>query len=142
MYPSTPSIHPYDHPLSRHYSRPLSELFGTARLSAAAASLRIGVAAGTVGNDQAQKLAHPRAGRCLEDAAPLRRRLVAELEQRGGAPDAAVDERGIGAREMQRRHRDAVTIAGRHRRHPTPRSEEHTSELPSLMRISYAVFCL
>src|SRR3546814_11542159 len=28
---------------------------------------------------------------------------------------------------------------GRHRR---PRSEEHTSELQSLMRISYAVFCL
>src|SRR3546814_6587200 len=29
-------------------------------------------------------------------------------------------------------------------RHPThmPRSEEHTSELQSLMRISYAVFCL
>src|SRR3546814_1589451 len=25
---------------------------------------------------------------------------------------------------------------------PLPRSEEHTSELPSLMRISYAVFCL
>src|SRR3546814_2234397 len=25
---------------------------------------------------------------------------------------------------------------------PTARSEEHTSELPSLMRISYAVFCL
>src|SRR3546814_4998173 len=26
--------------------------------------------------------------------------------------------------------------------HPTHRSEEHTSELQSLMRISYAVFCL
>src|SRR3546814_5068125 len=26
--------------------------------------------------------------------------------------------------------------------HPTDRSEEHTSELQSLMRISYAVFCL
>src|SRR3546814_5203406 len=26
--------------------------------------------------------------------------------------------------------------------HTTPRSEEHTSELQSLMRISYAVFCL
>src|SRR3546814_3970307 len=26
--------------------------------------------------------------------------------------------------------------------HATPRSEEHTSELQSLMRISYAVFCL
>src|SRR3546814_9264360 len=25
---------------------------------------------------------------------------------------------------------------------PAPRSEEHTSELPALMRISYAVFCL
>src|SRR3546814_7230719 len=28
------------------------------------------------------------------------------------------------------------------RRVPPPRSEEHTSELQSLMRISYAVFCL
>src|SRR3546814_16143650 len=30
----------------------------------------------------------------------------------------------------------------RARRAPAPRSEEHTSELQSLMRISYAVFCL
>src|SRR3546814_2696449 len=29
-----------------------------------------------------------------------------------------------------------------HRRSPDQRSEEHTSELQSLMRISYAVFCL
>src|SRR3546814_2373674 len=28
------------------------------------------------------------------------------------------------------------------RRARAPRSEEHTSELPSLMRISYSVFCL
>src|SRR3546814_3616813 len=28
------------------------------------------------------------------------------------------------------------------RANPSPRSEEHTSELQSLMRISYAVFCL
>src|SRR3546814_4906714 len=27
-------------------------------------------------------------------------------------------------------------------KNPNPRSEEHTSELQSLMRISYAVFCL
>src|SRR3546814_9752222 len=33
-----------------------------------------------------------------------------------------------------RRHRDEVQVDGR--------SEEHTSELQSLMRISYAVFCL
>src|SRR3546814_946547 len=31
---------------------------------------------------------------------------------------------------------------GLSRRHRPPRSEEHTSELQSLMRISYAVFCL
>src|SRR3546814_10524487 len=34
---------------------------------------------------------------------------------------------------VQPRHRDAVEVH---------RSEEHTSELQSLMRISYAVFCL
>src|SRR3546814_8136878 len=34
-------------------------------------------------------------------------------------------------------------FAGQHRRQPFGgRSEEHTSELQSLMRISYAVFCL
>src|SRR3546814_6259299 len=30
----------------------------------------------------------------------------------------------------------------KHESCPNPRSEEHTSELQSLMRISYAVFCL
>src|SRR3546814_10306776 len=34
-----------------------------------------------------------------------------------------------------------LEISGRPRR-PSPRSEEHTSELQSLMRSSYAVFCL
>src|SRR3546814_4729166 len=37
--------------------------------------------------------------------------------------------------EMQRRDRYACTLGNF-------RSEEHTSELQSLMRISYAVFCL
>src|SRR3546814_10582770 len=38
----------------------------------------------------------------------------------------------------QSRHAERVgRVSGRHRR-----SEEHTSELQSLMRISYAVFCL
>src|SRR3546814_10033502 len=32
--------------------------------------------------------------------------------------------------------------APQHQRQPLTRSEEHTSELQSLMRISYAVFCL
>src|SRR3546814_5419420 len=38
------------------------------------------------------------------------------------------------------RHRPARPAVLRHRNHG--RSEEHTSELQSLMRISYAVFCL
>src|SRR3546814_5278374 len=38
---------------------------------------------------------------------------------------------------------DALSIAPAPRNPPTDsRSEEHTSELQSLMRISYAVFCL
>src|SRR3546814_6580685 len=39
--------------------------------------------------------------------------------------------------DARRRH-----AAGRGHRHLRARSEEHTSELQSLMRISYAVFCL
>src|SRR3546814_2062569 len=52
--------------------------------------------------------------------------------------------------ELARRHKVAIVYAD-HERFPrideptadfTYRSEEHTSELQSLMRISYAVFCL
>src|SRR3546814_4820270 len=39
-------------------------------------------------------------------------------------------------------HRFAAARASRARRRVHARSEEHTSELQSLMRISYAVFCL
>src|SRR3546814_4551582 len=49
---------------------------------------------------------------------------------RGGVADHA------GGARQQQRHR-----AARRRQHRA-RSEEHTSELQSLMRISYAVFCL
>src|SRR3546814_3452281 len=60
----------------------------------------------------------------------------------------------VGKGEAQRVGQAAVTIAlqhhalaARHHRHfgeraDDERSEEHTSELQSLMRISYAVFCL
>src|SRR3546814_6679386 len=47
------------------------------------------------------------------------------------------------AGRSQRRRLCARRVADGHRtRRPTGRSEEHTSELQSLMRISYAVFCL
>src|SRR3546814_5390437 len=44
-------------------------------------------------------------------------------------------------RGVRTRARIAVAAPRRIPRHE-PRSEEHTSELQSLMRISYAVFCL
>src|SRR3546814_7939247 len=42
-----------------------------------------------------------------------------------------IEQRGVGRRQLARK-----------RRRGEIRSEEHTSELQSLMRISYAVFCL
>src|SRR3546814_5755335 len=49
----------------------------------------------------------------------------------------AVDHRGL-ANNRNRTRRAAIPRLGCYHR----RSEEHTSELQSLMRISYAVFCL
>src|SRR3546814_3522017 len=46
-------------------------------------------------------------------------------------PDRVVDEVALGIERLPRA-----------RDHEPSRSEEHTSELQSLMRISYAVFCL
>src|SRR3546814_5011251 len=43
---------------------------------------------------------------------------------------------------LDARHRGPHEVGGRPFADGTGRSEEHTSELPSLMRISYAVFCL
>src|SRR3546814_10432926 len=53
----------------------------------------------------------------------------------GGAGLRAAGE-GIRGRGPRRRRRRSQRSAR------SPRSEEHTSELQSLMRISYAVFCL
>src|SRR3546814_10792290 len=50
---------------------------------------------------------------------------------------------GIGQPALQLRKRIGVEVANIERWIGIElRSEEHTSELPSLMRISYAVFCL
>src|SRR3546814_10920362 len=58
----------------------------------------------------------------------------------------AVDRQDAVARKhsepLRRRSGDHLRDDGRRLRHAIGRSEEHTSELQSLMRISYAVFCL
>src|SRR3546814_4544917 len=56
----------------------------------------------------------------------LHHRLQRPRGQRDGGAGDAPYRSGISALPLRRRHR----------------SEEHTSELQSLMRISYAVFCL
>src|SRR3546814_4746506 len=55
--------------------------------------------------------------------------VVAEIEFHGGIEAARADALAHGLGDLFERHLWA-------------RSEEHTSELQSLMRISYAVFCL
>src|SRR3546814_3076652 len=55
--------------------------------------------------------------------------------------DELLRDLGMALHEALRRHqRQAVAFEAVFR--PGDRSEEHTSELQSLMRISYAVFCL
>src|SRR3546814_9282297 len=53
---------------------------------------------------------------------------------RDSKADVLVSYLPVGSEEAQRHYAQACLDAGR--------SEEHTSELQSLMRISYAVFCL
>src|SRR3546814_2304267 len=61
-----------------------------------------------------------------------------------GVPDVPADGDGDHRGDEHRDGRVRQLLGGRHRdgRHRPGRSEEHTSELQSLMRISYAVFCL
>src|SRR3546814_3968265 len=108
--------------------------------------------------------APPRRG---ASADPVRTRQPGEhaggqRQGRAGAADRAVGGGGDHARARRRQPagaagqaqpflpvrapgtagRDAGDAAGSDRGAQAPRSEEHTSELQSLMRISYAVFCL
>src|SRR3546814_9130615 len=67
------------------------------------------------------------------------------LHLRGVALDPAIDRRMVDRNAAFRQHFLKVAIADRIATipaHRPQRSEEHTSELQSLMRISYAVFCL
>src|SRR3546814_8343622 len=71
------------------------------------------------------------------------RNVLAALRARGVDANS-VDGIPTLARELQDRHFDRVfnVLHGDDGESGVLRSEEHTSELQSLMRISYAVFCL
>src|SRR3546814_9846887 len=83
----------------------------------------------------------------------LFRSLAAQADDGDAHPQRVAGGRSAGERERVEGHVDVVVIGEmptglvHHERHPLAadpvlRSEEHTSELQSLMRISYAVFCL
>src|SRR3546814_2554057 len=59
-----------------------------------------------------------------------------------GARLAAAERQRPGPRVVLQAGAQAFAFAALHRAGDRERSEEHTSELQSLMRISYAVFCL
>src|SRR3546814_7521823 len=74
---------------------------------------------------------------------------AAEAEAEGGAGFRLVEKGGVVQRQLGQRIAQVLVVGGvdrkqaaEHDRHAGLRSEEHTSELQSLMRISYAVFCL
>src|SRR3546814_6989241 len=70
--------------------------------------------------------------------------IAARLRQPRGRP-VPLGQAQCGVRVERRRllaRREAQPLLRREVAVVFPRSEEHTSELQSLMRISYAVFCL
>src|SRR3546814_8748554 len=84
----------------------------------------------------------------------FRSALVADRHLGGGSPRRRASRIRITVLDQRQRHahatvrprgrlvENAQVDVGTRRRRLQGRSEEHTSELQSLMRISYAVFCL
>src|SRR3546814_2309628 len=68
--------------------------------------------------------------------------LLVELFERLHAFRAMAVAHTVEAREIGAGLGRRDDVVRRHRQRRIRRSEEHTSELQSLMRISYAVFCL
>src|SRR3546814_1528076 len=75
-----------------------------------------------------------------EDAADNVATLRIHLEKWGSTP-ISIDQFGR-AQEYTLRYAVVFSLDKADGSNVVPRSEEHTSELQSLMRISYAVFCL
>src|SRR3546814_5445409 len=62
--------------------------------------------------------------------------------RRARQPGGGIADRDLRTRFGTTGHGAGHALREHRRGDPTSRSEEHTSELQSLMRISYAVFCL
>src|SRR3546814_3087810 len=84
-------------------------------------------------------LARRRLARC--PAGNRRAHRLAELVQQGVVVEGVVDRGGHGGLGREGSVASSCRRADRRARAKWGRSEEHTSELQSLMRTSYAVFC-
>src|SRR3546814_3056766 len=79
-------------------------------------------------------------GRRIDESSPLvDARLPDGSRVNIIAPPLAIDGAAISIRKFSKK---GITLDVMARQNNISRSEEHTSELQSLMRISYAVFCL
>src|SRR3546814_2452510 len=80
------------------------------------------------------------------DAERFRKRMAKAQDRLGAINDLVVAEtimENVGLATRERQAADLLLQEAREARKALiQRSEEHTSELQSLMRISYAVFCL
>src|SRR3546814_3660753 len=83
------------------------------------------------------RASHPAALASAVGESRALRHLPCWLRVMSDARSSTLRCREIAGRLMAYGAANSVTVAS-----PTARSEEHTSELQSLMRISYAVFCL
>src|SRR3546814_8638219 len=84
-----------------------------------------------------------RYGRPLrKSAGPRRLRIRRIFSARKGYSRTRVRSDGFHADRAPSLEGRPAVASGRHKPDRQLRSEEHTSELQSLMRISYAVFCL
>src|SRR3546814_4375737 len=82
------------------------------------------------------------AAQCAPSVAPATIAAIVQTESQGF--EWAINVNGLGRKIVPTSREQAVALARHYigKGRSCDRSEEHTSELQSLMRISYAVFCL
>src|SRR3546814_1239105 len=134
MSSATTGIYPYRHTLSRRDARPIC-------LQRRAPGADESAPAGEIGRDLRHAAGMDHAQRDLTDVGRQAGKIGLGAHDLEGAPGdllgiaEVVVEGGGHARLLPLRTTPAISPI-------VMRSEEHTSELQSLMRISYAVFCL
>src|SRR3546814_10127445 len=100
---------------------------------------RIGIA---MVDSLSEGLAALRADRIHDLLGGLGARTIGERDMRPGTSELFANDRTDAAASSRNDRDPALECLPHHASSPCIRSEKHTSELQSLMRISYAVFCL